>query len=204
MNNKQQRIQGFTRVEMLACPPKPHDRHSLGNGGWRRRSRAAFTLVEMLVVITILGVLMAMMVPAAGLIMKRAKIANTKSDASIVVTSMGKYHAEYNRWPSTYPVRDTTDSDWVAMMAPKPDTSEKDNFKGIVFFEPGGGALNAAGAFVDTWGRPFRFRLDVTGQGQLENPNEDVGGMVRGRVLAWSAGPDGDYDSWADNVASWE
>jgi prepilin-type N-terminal cleavage/methylation domain-containing protein len=167
-------------------------------------ARSGFTLVEMLVVITILGILMAMMVPAAGLIMKRAKIANTRSDAGLVATALLKYQSEYNRWPSTYPNRDTTDADWVDMMAPKPGTSAPTNPKRIVFFEPGGGALNDAGAFVDTWGRPFRFLLDVTGQGQLDNPNDEVGGMVRGRALAWSAGPDGDYDTWADNVASWE
>ena len=45
--------------------------------------KKGFTLVELLVVIAILGILMAMMVPAAGLIMKRAKIARTKGDANV-------------------------------------------------------------------------------------------------------------------------
>ncbi|HRV30591.1 MAG TPA: type II secretion system protein, partial [Kiritimatiellia bacterium] len=57
-----------------------------------------FTLVEMLVVIAILGVLMAMMVPAAGYIVKRAKTSTARTDAGIVVSVMMKYRAEYNRW----------------------------------------------------------------------------------------------------------
>jgi prepilin-type N-terminal cleavage/methylation domain-containing protein len=198
---------GFTLVEMLACPPKP----------WRRGSRAAFTLVEMLVVIAILGILMAMMVPAAGLIVRRARVSRTKGDAGIVVTAMLKYNSEYNRWPPDYMPAGTGDTDrnWAEIMSAAV-TNRVSNFKHITFFQPGGGALGTAtlpngnpnphaGAFVDAWGNPFRFVLDVAGTGQLNNPNVDVGGNpIRGRVLAWSAGPDGDHDTWADNVGSWE
>ena len=138
--------------------------------------------------------------------MKRAKISNTKSDAGVVASAMQKYQTEYNRWPATYASgRDTTDDDWVDMMGPKPGSGPvPTNPKRIVFFEPGGGALNADGAFADTWGKPFRFRLDETGLGEIQNPDPDTGGILRGRVVAWSAGPDGDYETWEDNVKSWE
>ena len=85
-----------------------------------KAEKAAFTLVEMLVVIAILGILMAMMVPAAGLVLKRTKISNTRGDAGLVAAALMKYQAEYNRWPATYApdAKDTTDPDWVNMMAP--------------------------------------------------------------------------------------
>ena len=172
-----------------------------------KAEKAAFTLVEMLVVIAILGILMAMMVPAAGLVLKRTKISNTRGDAGLVAAALMKYQAEYNRWPATYKpdVIDTTDPDWVNMMAPKPGTGPLDtNPKRVIFFEPGGGALSASGAFVDAWGAAFKFRLDQDGDNQVENPNPDKGGLVRGRALVWSAGPDGKLDTWTDNVASWE
>ena len=56
---------GFALIELLvACQPKPLDRHSLGNGGWRRPIRRAFTLIELLVVIAIVSILAAMLLPA--------------------------------------------------------------------------------------------------------------------------------------------
>ena len=44
--------------------------------------KKGFTLVELLVVIAILGILMAMMVPATGIILNRASKARAKADGS--------------------------------------------------------------------------------------------------------------------------
>lgn len=172
-----------------------------------RRAADGFTLVEMLVVITILGILMAMMVPAAGLIMKRAKISNTKSDAGIAASTLLKYRSEYNRWPAPCAAsgEGDTDGDWVAMMAPAPGSGAVSaNPKRIVFFEPGSGALAADGSFADAWGRPFRFQVDLDGDGQMNNPNQEIHGQLRARALVWSGGPDADIETWEDNVKSWE
>ena len=170
--------------------------------------KKGFTLVELLVVIAILGILMAMMVPAAGIILKRASAARARADANVVVSVMMKYRAEYNRWPGFATNNDAqhlTDSVWVNAMCPEPGTPmPPSNPKRIVFFEPGGGALDAGGAFVDAWGRSFYFRMDLSGTGEMDNPDGDKGGTLRVRTLAWSAGEDGDATTWADNVKSWE
>lgn len=193
---------GFTLVEMLACPPKP----------WRRGSRAAFTLVEMLVVVAILAILMAMMIPAAGMILRRAKVSTARGDAGIVVTALTKYNAEYNRWPAFYQAgpadQNLTDNVWVDAMSPPPGGAmPASNPKRLMFFEPSGGVLGTevpyVGSFVDPWGVPFEYQVDLDGDGQIAHPNGE-GPIIRGRVIAWSAGPDRMWDTWEDNVPSWE
>ena len=56
--------------------------------------KKGFTLVEMLVVVAILGILMAMMIPAAGLIVKRAKISTARGDAGVAGTVLLRYQSE--------------------------------------------------------------------------------------------------------------
>ena len=189
--------------------------------------KKGFTLVELLVVIAILGILMAMMVPAAGLILNRAQVAQAKSDAGVVAATLLKYQAEYNRWPKSYAsapagFQHLTDTNWVAIMSPEPRRDGEapspldENIKRIIFFEPGGGVLATEGVykgyFVDPWGRPYIFMLDTTGSQSIKNPDpEPAEGEpveIQARVIAWSAGKDrvldgSGPDNWNDNPKSW-
>jgi len=71
-----------------------------------------------------------------------------------------------------------------------------------------------SGSFLDPWGRPYHFRLDVNYQNNLEDPFFSavvVGSTVTNGFLIWSVGPDGQYDRTTtgisqlnkDNVKSW-
>jgi prepilin-type N-terminal cleavage/methylation domain-containing protein len=53
----------------------------------------------------------------------------------------------------------------------------------------------AKGYFLDPWGRPYHFRLDVTYQNQVDYPFAAAGKTLPGvGFLVWSVGPDGQYN----------
>jgi hypothetical protein len=57
---------------------------------------------------------------------------------------------------------------------------------------------------VDPWGEEFYIILDRDGDGSVPNPNPAAETKTLLQpVLVYSAGPDKDPNTWADNVASW-
>lgn len=71
------------------------------------------------------------------------------------------------------------------------------------FAQAGTGACG----FTDFMGAYYRVRLDTDYDGEIANPNPDEVREGRGkldyRVIVWSAGKDGRWDTWDDNVKSW-
>jgi hypothetical protein len=57
-------------------------------------------------------------------------------------------------------------------------------------------------AYYDWWGHHYRIRLDGDGDGFIDDP-EQIGNRLPGPLIIWSAGRDGDLNTWDDNVASW-
>jgi hypothetical protein len=68
--------------------------------------------------------------------------------------------------------------------------------RGVTLDENGGGEL------WDPWGNHYRLRLDTNGDGKIENPAAP-GTQLPVSIAVWSAGRDGDFETWADNVTSW-
>ena len=87
------------------------------------------------------------------------------------------------------------------------------NPQGIVFFYryPGSRDRRAymrdaelqllANDLRDSYGKHYQIRIDANGDGKVANPTTKE--LIEEQVLIWSAGKDGNFETWQDNVASW-
>ena len=67
-----------------------------------RQTREGFTLVELLVVITIIGMLVAMLVPAVGAIREQARLTECKNNHHNIHLAAGSYEAARGSFPSYF------------------------------------------------------------------------------------------------------
>ena len=60
---------------------------------------------------------------------------------------------------------------------------------------------------LDAWRHPYRLHLDLNGDGKIPHPAKGTGTpepmLIPPGFIMYSAGPDGDYATWDDNVRSW-
>ena len=97
-----------------------------------RQASAGFTLVELLLVITILGILAAMVVPKFGGQSESARIAATRTSIAGIATAISTYEVQVGRFPES--LDDLT-----------VETETR-------------GALLDKGSLADAWGNPFQYK----------------------------------------------
>jgi prepilin-type N-terminal cleavage/methylation domain-containing protein len=68
----------------------------------RRHRHGGFSLVELMVVIAIIGVLVAMLVPAVNMVQRRAKNAKTKLGISNLANALENFKLEYGDYPPDF------------------------------------------------------------------------------------------------------
>lgn len=150
----------------------------------RPRAPRAFTLIELLIVIAIIGILMSLLFPAVNSAIDAARKAQAKNDAVQIATAVTAFEAEYGRLPTNA----TAVSG--ALLQSLTGQNTTDNPRGIVFLEvqawkKGKSGTNASGAFIDPWGGSYRIALDtdydntVTGAGTNSQ-------TLRKKVAVWN------------------
>ncbi len=138
------------------------------------RAARGFTLIEIMVVITILGVLAALIVPRVVGRTDDARIAAAKADIATIMQALKVYRLDNGRYP-------TTEQGLQALIT-KPTTEPiPNNWKQT---------LERSSTPLDPWGEPYKF-LNPGIRGEI-----DVFSFGRDRASG-GEGPDADIGSWA-------
>ena len=205
--------------------------YGVRNGGAAARSSVSshrrqrgFTLMELLVVMTIIAILAGLSVPVANAVMKRARLMRAKHMALGLRKAVGTYSAEYGRYPvagdnGSQATRDAeveTDQALMNVLLGSDEASGPGglNPRGQPFFSannassdrnPRDGMVSTptgGGTLYDPWGNLYRLIIDVDRNNRCKVPSGD--GVVAKDVLVWSLGPNGKDDRGeGDDVIAW-
>jgi prepilin-type N-terminal cleavage/methylation domain-containing protein len=146
--------------------------------------RRAFTIVELLVVILIIGILVAFLFPAFQGVLERAKKVQAKNDLTQIVTAVNAFYTEYGRYPID-PAAPIADASYGATGATYTNDKLFDvlrnittdsltttlNPRQIVFISPpnvtngatprsGIGTTTSIGQYFDPWGTAYNVAID--------------------------------------------
>lgn len=139
------------------------------------RRRAAFTLMELLVVLAILGLLIAMVAPRVLGTQKKADISNTSNQIGMLKAALERYALDMKDFPDS-------EAGLQALVEAPGDEDLAERWDGPY--------VNSTSLPKDPWGNEYQYEYPPQ-QGKGDYPD------------IWSYGPDGE-DGTEDDVVSWD
>jgi prepilin-type N-terminal cleavage/methylation domain-containing protein len=191
-----------------------------------RRVRRAFTLIEMLVVISIIAILAAILVPVLGRAKLRGKIVAAQADMHSIESGITSYQTAYTLAPlpkpNPYnPAAGTdfsfteTNSDIIAILMDQDRLAntgharnpQKQNvLHAKLTAGTGHGVSSADFNFRDPWGNPYIIAFDLNYDNNVSVPDnldpvfaKYPSMNIPRAVIIWSKGPDGKAEDRAAN-----
>jgi prepilin-type N-terminal cleavage/methylation domain-containing protein len=189
----------------------------------KRKGQEGFTLVELLVVVTIIGLLVGLISVAVPKAIESGMKAKTKGELTAIVAAVKAYKQEYGRWPVNLPNGvDDEDSEaagtysWcdgnksktlMQILCASPQDTSGLNPKGVRFLE----GPTQDGTFVDPWNTQYIVKLDTNDSNSIEYYGAGNKPNISLSVIALSFGPPvggktqqlNPDDSKCKNIFSW-
>jgi prepilin-type N-terminal cleavage/methylation domain-containing protein len=135
------------------------------------RPKAAFTLIELLAVITIIGILAGLTLGAAGAVRRHGATSTAKAEVAALQAACDRYYADYNFYPTTNSMPDPS-SAYSPTASTYTDagkvlftnlfgrlTYSNTNVISKCYFEPKP-AMVSGNYFIDPWGYAYGYNSD--------------------------------------------
>ncbi|NDB96358.1 MAG: prepilin-type N-terminal cleavage/methylation domain-containing protein [Verrucomicrobia bacterium] len=165
---------------------------------------SAFTLVELLVVVSIIGLLVGLLAAGIPRAMDAGMKAKAKGEATAIVAAVKAYKQEYGRFPGdvtqsnmTFSSNSTTTVQNLIKVLNGDSTTSLDgtqaaNPKGVRFLE---GSKGGTSGLPDPWGNQYIVVVDTGETGAITYTYAGTSRTLNISVLALSYGSDGTADS---------
>lgn len=167
-----------------------------------RETDRAFTLVELLVVVAIIGLLAGLLLPVVNKVRVQAKKAKARDHVHQIVSAWKGYLNDHRQFPEIEVSEMNTNIVYLLGGMGTGTASQ------VVYMEFS--SVEAVEGFLDPWDRAYRVLIDngvgtneTTGGGYdgVVWPDGPEGDPVRKVVIAWSLGVDTNKAS--DDIRSW-
>ena len=181
----------------------------------RHSDERAFTLIEILVVMTLIAILVGIGVPAFTSVMEQARKTQAKNEEQQIIAAVNAFYTEYGKYPLV--TADTTinntstpsNSDLfftLRAVSGGANNANAVNTRAIVFIQPpvskdqtnprsGIKTSTTDSTWYDPWGKPYNVMIDGDYDNQLANPYADTpppgGATLYLGVIVWSFGKNG-------------
>lgn len=181
--------------------------------------KSKFTLVELMIVITIIAILSAIAMPVITAALTHAKITKAKTTMTGLQQAIERYYQEYGELPLIGDAKSsgmidanqgsTKDYEDLLMVLSRKKYAGKGsiptnwNKRNITFWDPPQDFTKSNFELVDPWGKYYVIWMDYKGKGYI-GTSEKGDNSVMGRVHVSSYGPDETLDiTTSDMNAFW-